>query len=95
MYHWFGSQAYDVLNYNAVIGLPDFIGKSLRYLLANEMITNPIDFLIHRTQVAYFTVDNSIDYLQSVYDFLRQQGLHQDPIEVYMSHLNSLKEFKK
>jgi glycerol-3-phosphate dehydrogenase len=95
MYHWFGSQAYDVLNYDAVIGLPDFIGKSLRYSLANEMITNPIDFLIHRTQVAYFNVDNSIDYLQAVYDFLESQGLKQDPIEVYLSHLNSLKEFKK
>ncbi len=94
LYHWFGSQAYAVLDYEEVEGLPIFLGKSLSYCLENEMICNPIDFLIHRTQVAYFDFELSFFYLDAVYTFLESKGVVLDKKSTYLSYLLSLKSFK-
>lgn len=93
MYHWFGKQVYQVLKEGSIEGLPDYLGKSLRYCFANEMVTNPIDFVIHRTQIAYFDLEMTLEYLPFVYDFLKDVTPLKE-ISVYEKQLLELKKFK-
>ena len=94
LYHWFGAQAYDVLSCEEVDGLPTFLGKSLSYCFENEMVYTPIDFLIHRTQVAYFDFELSFFYLGAVYNFLESKGVVLEKKSVYLTYLLTLKSFK-
>lgn len=94
LYHWFGKQAHDVLKENEVTGLPNYLGKSLNYSIKYEMVTNPIDFIIHRTQLAYFNLDEALEYLPAVTQKINSElGLHLKQ-EDYINKLNFLKAFK-
>lgn len=96
LYHWFGKQAYDVLNEHAVEGLPTYLGKALVYCTKNEMVTNPIDFLIHRTQLAYYDVMEAKGHLLAVHNYLMATtGKTSLSMEKCLAVLNDLKAFKK
>jgi glycerol-3-phosphate dehydrogenase len=95
MYHWFGKQAYTVLEYPSVQNLPDFLGKSLSYSFENEMITNPLDFLIHRTQIPYFDLELSLKYLPFVTNYLAKKEVPNLREEMYyIEKLHFLAAFK-
>jgi glycerol-3-phosphate dehydrogenase len=96
LYHWFGRQAYEVLNYQNIKDLPSYLGKSLSYCYDNEMVTNPIDFLIHRTQLAYFDLEKTKEYLPAVYHFLHlKSALTLKDMPYYLDQLLFLEAYKR
>lgn len=95
LYHWFGKQAYEVLKENTIDGLPDYIAKSLNYSLKYEMVTNPIDFLIHRIQLGYYDLDICLEYLPLVLNEVQKFTNSTQNIDDYKDSLTVLKDFKR
>ena len=93
LYHWFGKQAYDVIKEDSIGGLPPYLGKSLNYGLKYEMISNPIDFLIHRTQLAYFDLNEALSCLEIVNNHINHSLSLKNNLAVYRNHLESLQSF--
>jgi glycerol-3-phosphate dehydrogenase len=95
LYHWFGKQAYQVIGYPTIENIPNYLAKSLGYCFDNEFVINPIDFLIHRTQVAYFDLELSKKVLPFVYGYLKNKSIiEMKEISFYEKQLTFLEEFK-
>lgn len=94
LYHWFGKQAYDVLKEESVVDLPDYLGKALSYGITHEMVTNPIDFLIHRTQLAYFNLDLALQLLGAVTEKINGALNLELNANDYLPRLKFLRSFK-